>query len=98
MMELQVINDEITMTSVEVTKLINKFRREENNEKVLQHKNFMASIRSELESLEKAGIEVPELNIKLGSYKDKQNQERKCYIMDRSWIMQMCNKESALVR
>lgn len=98
MNELQVINDEITMTSVEVTKLINKFRREENNEKVLQHKNFMASIRSELESLEKAGIEVPELNIKLGSYKDKQNQERKCYIMGRSWIMQMCNKESALVR
>lgn len=35
MNELQVINDEITMTSVEVTKLINKFRREENNEKVL---------------------------------------------------------------
>lgn len=33
MNELQVINGEMTMTSLEVVDLINKFRKEEGNEK-----------------------------------------------------------------
>nr|DAJ02150.1 MAG TPA: hypothetical protein [Caudoviricetes sp.] len=68
---MNLIGVEITMTSLEVVDLINKFREEEGNQKVLQHKNFMASIRSELESLENAGVEVDELKIKPVSYKDE---------------------------
>lgn len=98
MNELQNINGEITMTSVEVVDLINKFREEEGNRKVLQHKSLMTSIRSELESLGNAGVEVPEQNILLVTYRDKQNQERPCYRMNKQWVLQMCNKESALVR
>lgn len=98
MNEIQNINGEITMTSVEVVDLINKFREEEGNRKVLLHNNFMKSIRKEIEALEKAGVEVPEVNIYLGSYVDKQNQERPCYRMNKKWVLQMCNKESALVR
>ena len=86
-----------TMTSLEVVELINNFREEEGNEVVLQHKNFMASIRNEVSSLEKAGI-VNELNFKLVSYIDAKGEVRPCYKMNKAGIMQMLNKESALVR
>ncbi|CEP79259.1 prophage antirepressor [[Clostridium] sordellii] len=87
----------VTMTSLEVVELINNFREEEGNEVVLQHKNFMASIRNEVSSLEKAGI-VNELNFKLVSYIDAKGEVRPCYKMNKAGIMQMLNKESALVR
>lgn len=58
----------------------------------------MASIRKEIESLRNAGIEIAALKIKEGSYVDKNNQVRPCYKMDKAGIMQMLNKESALVR
>lgn len=95
---MNLLSVEVTMTSLEVVDLINKFREEEGNRKELRHDNLMASIRKEINSLENAGIKIPDLKIKEGSYRDKQNQERPCFIMDRSWVMQMCNKESALVR
>ena len=95
---LALLNTEITMTSLEVVDLINKFREEEGNRAALKHYDFMKSIRKELESLANAGVEVAERNISVGSYVDKQNQQRPCYKMSRSWVMQMCNKESALVR
>ena len=95
---MNLLSVEVTMTSLEVVDLINKFREEEGNRKELRHDNLMASIRKEINSLESAGVKIPDLKIKEGSYRDKQNQERPCFIMDRSWVMQMCNKESALVR
>ena len=98
MNSLALLNAEITMTSLEVVDLINKFREEEGNRAALKHYDFMKSIRKELESLANAGVEVAERNISVGSYVDKQNQQRPCYKMSRSWVMQMCNKESALVR
>ena len=95
---IKMTNEEIvTMTSLEVVELINNFREEEGNEVVLQHKNFMASIRNEVSSLEKAGI-VNELNFKLVSYIDAKGEVRPCYKMNKAGIMQMLNKESALVR
>ena len=94
----ELMNSEVKMTSKEVVDLINKFRDEEGNRKELEHCDFMKSIRKELESLENAGIEVGEGNISFAEYIDKQGKKRPCYLMNRSWILQMCNKESALVR
>ena len=90
--------DKIEMLSTEVVDLINKFRAEEGNRKVLQHKSFMASIRKEIEALENAGVEVGGQHILPAEYIDSQGKKRPCYRMNRFWIMQMCNKESALVR
>lgn len=90
-------NQETTMTSLEVVELINKFRKEEGNEIVKEHKTFMRDIRNEIESLKKVGVKA-ENKIVPGSYIDKNNQQRPCYRMNKAGIMQMLNKESALVR
>ncbi len=87
----------VNMTSVEVVNLINNFRKEEGNEVVLQHKNFIASIRNEIESLGNAGVEV-ELNFQPYSYVAENGKTNPCYKMNKAGIMQMLNKESALVR
>ena len=89
--------DKIEMLSTEVVDLINKFRAEEGNRKVLLHKTFMASIKNEVESLENAGIRV-EQNILPYSYIGKNGKTNPCYKMSKQMVMQMCNKESALVR
>lgn len=95
---VQVINEDlVTMTSLEVIELINNFRKEEGNEVKKEHKDFMRSIRNEIELLKNVGI-LAERNFSLGSYLDKNNQERPCYKMNKAGIMQMLNKESALVR
>ena len=90
-------NQEATMTSLEVVDLINKFRVEEGNEIVKEHKDFMKSIRNEIASLEKAGI-INGGNFSLVNYIDAKGEERPCYQMNKAGIMQMLNKESALVR
>ena len=90
--------EEIEMLSPQVVDMINGFRAEEGNKKVLQHKSFMTSIRKEIEALKNAGVEIDEQNILLISYTDSMNREKPCYKMSKSWILQMCNKESALVR
>ena len=90
--------DKIEMLSTEVVDLINKFRAEEGNKKVLRHKNFIASTKREIEALENAGVEVGGLNIKPAEYIDSQGKKRPCYKMGKQMILQMCNKESALVR
>lgn len=87
----------VKMTSVEVVNLINNFRKEERNEVVLQHKNFIASIRNEIEALGNAGVEV-ELNFQPYSYVAENGKTNPCYKMNKAGIMQMLNKESALVR
>ena len=93
-----VFEKDLEMTSLEVVNLINKFRAEEGNRKELRHYDFMSSIRRELESLANAGVEVNDRNISVVEYTDKKGEKRPCYQMNRSWIMQMCNKESAFVR
>lgn len=98
MVVMNLLSVEVTMTSLEVVDLINKFREEEGHRAVLKHKSFMQSIRTELENLANAGIEVDERNILPVTYLDKKGEKRPCYKMSRSWVMQMCNKESALVR
>ena len=90
--------EEIEMLSPQVVDMINGFRAEEGNKKVLRHNDFLKSIRKEIESLANTGIEIDEGNISLISYIDKQNRQKPCYKMNRFWIMQMLNKESAFVR
>ena len=90
--------EEIEMLSPQVVDMINGFRAEEGNRKVLRHKDFMRSTRKEIEALENAGVEVNGRNISLVEYTDKKGEKRPCYRMNKFWIMQMCNKESALVR
>lgn len=90
-------NQEATMTSLEVVDLINKFRKEEGNEIVKEHKDFLKSIRNEIASLERAGI-TNGGNFSLVNYTDAKGELRPCYQMNKAGIMQMLNKESALVR
>ena len=90
--------EEIEMLSPQVVDMVNGFRAEEGNRKVLQHKDFMRSTRKEIESLKNAGVEIDERNISLISYIDSMNREKPCYKMSKSWVLQMLNKESAFVR
>ncbi|MDU6984265.1 MAG: ORF6C domain-containing protein [Terrisporobacter othiniensis] len=90
-------NQEVTMTSLEVIELINKFREEEGNETEKRHDDFLRSVRKELETLVNAGIDS-DRNFTVATYQDKQGKQRKCYNMTKAGIMQMLNKESALVR
>ena len=93
-----VFEKDLQMTSLEVVDLINKFRAEEGNKKEVRHDNFMASIRKEMKDLENSGVKIGLLKIKESTYINKQNKSQPCFIMDKSWVMQMCNKESAIVR
>ena len=90
--------EKMIITSIDLCKLINILRREEKGKeaKELRHDNLMASIKSEIESLK--NLEIAELNFELGSYIDSQNQIRPCYILNDEGMLQMLNKESAIVR
>lgn len=87
----------VTMTSVELVDLINKFREEEGNENIKQHKTLMRDIRNEVIALREVGI-INENNFVPVNYTDIKGEQRPCYKMNKSGIMQMLNKESALVR
>lgn len=87
---------QITITSVELTGLINKFRKEEGNETEKRHDVLLRDIRNEIDVLEKA--EIAAHNFVESIYLDKQNQERPCYSMNKAGVLQMLNKESAVVR
>lgn len=93
---LQGANNEVRITSVELVELINTFRKEEGNQTEKRHSDLMTSIATEIKALDEAGI--PQRNFSLGLYKDKQNQERPCYLMNKAGALQMLNKESAVVR
>lgn len=88
---------EVMITSVELTRLINQFRQEEGNTTEKEHSDLLKSIRSEIETLEKAGIKG-QGNFSPTSYIDNWNREKPCYSMNKSGVLQMLNKESAVVR
>lgn len=94
---MKMTNEEVvTMTSLEVVDLINSFRNEEGNEVELLHKSFLASIDTELESLKKC--KISQQNILPSTYINSRGKEYRCYKLNKAGIMQMLNKESALVR
>lgn len=90
-------NEVVRMTSKELCDLINIFRREEGNNTVKEHKDLMKSIRTELDALSSAGIE-DEGNFSLVDYIDSKGEKRPCYSLTEEAVMQMLNKESAVVR
>ena len=96
MKELIFKDNDITITSLELVKIINQFRELENR-KELQHYDLMKKIRKEIETLEQLGIK-DEGNFSFGSYLDKQGQERPCYNINRSGMLMMLNSESTLAR
>ena len=98
MNNLEVLNEVVTMTSLEVCNLVNEFRKIEGNKKEKRHDHFLESIREEMKKLEEANIKIGAPNIWESSYTNKQNKQQPCYIMNKQWIMQMLNKESTLVR
>ncbi|WP_410495064.1 Rha family transcriptional regulator [Cellulosilyticum sp. ST5] len=87
---------EVMITSVELTQLINRFRKEESNETEKQHKELLRDIRKEIEVLESVGIN--QSNFALVNYTDKKGETRPCYSLNKSGVLQMLNKESAVVR
>ena len=93
---------ELRITSVELVKIINRFREEESkiaNKKVaeLKHKDFMKKIRNELNVLKTLGLEN-ERNISPVKYIDSKGEERPCYSLNRDGMLQMLNSESAYCR
>lgn len=105
MNELQVLNNEkqATMTSLELTKLINQFRMEEEEkggkgytEKL--HKTIMRDIRKELKTMEELGIEGGGYNFVPSSFTDSQGKNQSCYEVTRDGALQILNKESTYVR
>lgn len=100
MEELQIVlkedNGESRIRSTDLCDLINMFRKEEGNNTEKAHNDLMKSIRKEVETLNNANI--PQGNFSLGSYTDKQNQERPCFYLNNEGVLQMLNKESAVVR
>ena len=95
-------NGELKIKSTELVDIINDFRRLESeitNSKYveLRHSDFMTKIRKEIEILKSLEIGA-ERNFSFGSYRDKQNQERPCFELNRDGMLQMLNSESTLVR
>lgn len=97
MTSLALTNEIVSLTSLEVVDLINKFRKEEGNRSKKRHADFLASIDEEIKKMTMLKI-FNERNFSLVKYKDKKGEERRCYKMNRFGIMQMLNKESTLVR
>lgn len=92
-----VSSNEVMITSVELVEMINTFRKEEGNTTEKRHDDLLKSIRSEIETLEKAGF-IGVGNFSESSYISKQNKEQPCYSMNKAGALQMLNKESAVVR
>ena len=91
------LNNDGFITSVDLVEIINYFRDVEKTKAVLQHNDFIKKIRKEIKTLESLGLE-PAGNFSFGSYKDKQNQERPCYLLNKDGMLIMLNSESTLVR
>jgi hypothetical protein len=80
------------VTSLELVEQINIFRSQEDNRSELQHKDLLKVIRDEFED------EIGEGKISLGSYKDKQNQERPMFELTFNQARQVLVRESKFVR
>lgn len=86
----------VSMTSLEVVDLINRFRVEEGNTTMKAHNTLMRDIRKEIETLENVGIST-KYNFVLSSYNDG-TRNYNMYVLKKPAIMQMLNKESTVVR
>lgn len=95
-------NKELRITSVELVKIINDFRKLESETnskeyKELKHSDFMKKIRKEFEVLNTLGL-GGQGNISSAKYNDEQGKERDCYSLNGSGMRMMLNSESTIVR
>lgn len=90
------LDGQVEITSVELTQLINQFRAEEGNTTEKQHKELLRDIRKEIEILDQAGL--GQSNFAQSSYINTQNKEQPCFKLTKAGVLQMLNKESAVVR
>lgn len=91
-MQNLMVQNKNQITSLELVEQINFFRSQEDNRSELQHKDLLKVIRDEFED------EIGEGKISLGSYKDKQNQERPMFELTPSQAKQVLVRESKFVR
>jgi Rha family phage regulatory protein len=80
----QLITKEITMTSLDVAEVTGK-----------RHADLMKDIRKEIKDI---GEEIAQGIFALGSYKDKNNQDRPCYKFGKDGAMQLALKYDAKTR
>lgn len=80
----QLITTDVKMTSLDIAEVIGK-----------RHADVMRDIRKEEKEL---GLEVSQRIFALGSYKDKNNQERPCYQFGKDGAMQLALKYDAKTR
>ena len=90
--------EKMTITSADLCKLINVLRKEEKGEeaKELLHNTLMRSIRNEIELLYNAGISL--YNFVQSTYINDRGKVYPCFILNDESMLQMLNKESAIVR
>lgn len=86
-----------TIKSTELVDIINDFRKQEGNTKILQHYDFMKKIKKELETLKNLGI-GGQGNFSESSYINSQNKKQPCFELTRDGMLEMLNSESAFVR
>ena len=98
------LNEDGFITSVDLVEIINYFRAFEREsgltgrlQNPLQHKDLLKKIRKELEILENAGLK-DESEFTLISYKDSNNREKPCYLLNKDGMLMVLNGESTLVR
>lgn len=80
----QLMTNDIQMTSLDIAEVIGK-----------RHADIMRDIRKEEEEL---GLEIAQRIFTLGSYKDKNNQDRPCYHFGKDGAMQLALKYDAKTR
>ena len=90
--------EKMTITSMDLCKLINILRKEEKGEeaKELRHDNLIVSIKSEIEVLNNLGISLQ--NFQDSTYVSPRGKVYPCFILNDEGMLQILNKESAFVR
>ena len=94
---LQLINNEVRMTSKELCELINQFRQAEGNDTLKRHDNLLRDIDNEVKALESVGISTF-LNFEEITYADESGRNYRCYTLNKEGAIQILTKESAVVR
>ena len=87
-MNLSLTENELTMSSVDLLRVINEYRLQDGKNEI-RHDNFMAKVADELES---AALKFK------GGYSDTQGQQRPCYHLPEDECFQMAMRESKFVR
>ena len=87
------------ITSVQLTDIINEYRKEEKGENYtpIVHYDLFKKIRKEQETLELLGL-GDNGNFSVMSYKDNSNRNRECYSLNRDGALMILNSESTFVR